>query len=195
MIKALLLIFNPGATWDRIVLARKTLISVLVLFFLPTVVLSIGGELWGLLQWGRRQEFSHELKHIPRDLAIYYGAAQLALSLVFVFLGALMIKGAGDTFHTRHTYTQCFTLVAYTLSPLFLVRVLDGFPSINPWITFGVGIILSIAALYSGIPRVMQPDPPHAFGLYLTGAVLLVIIGGLARLLTLLVLQGRLKLH
>jgi hypothetical protein len=195
MIKALLLIFNPGATWDRIVLARKTFLSVLVLYLLPLAVLSIGGELWGLLQWGRRQEFTHALKPIPRDLAICYGAAQFVLSLVFVFTGALVIKGAGETFHSRHNYPQCFTLVAYSLSPLFLVRLLDGFPLISPWIAFGIGIILSIAALYSGIPRVMEPDPPHAFGLFFTGAVLLVIIGGLTRLLTLLVLQGRLKIH
>jgi hypothetical protein len=195
MIKALFLIFNPGATWDRIVRARKTFVSVLVLYLLPLAVLSIGGEMWGLLQWGRRQEFTHLLKPIPRELAISYGAAQFVLSMVFVFTGALVVKGAGETFHSRHTYLQCFTLVAYTLSPLFLIRLLDGYPLLSPWLTFGVGITLSIAALYSGIPRVMEPDPPHAFGLFFTGAVLLVIIGGLTRLLTLLVLQGRLKLH
>ena len=195
MIKALLLIFEPGATWDRIVLAKRAFISVLLLYLLPMVVLSIGGELWGLLQWGRRQEFTHELKHVPRDILICYGAAQFVLSLVLVFLGTLVMKASGETFHGRHRYSQCFTLVAYALSPLFLVRLLDGIPAINPWVTFGVGITLSIGVLYSGIPRVMQPDPPHAFGLYLTGAILLVIMAGLARLLTWLVLEGKLKLH
>ena len=195
MIKALLLIFNPGTTWDGIVRARKTFLSVLVLYLLPLAVLSIGGELWGVLEWGRRQQFTHELKPIPRELAISYGTAQFALSMVFVFTGALVIKGAGETFHSRHTYPQCFTLVAYTLSPLFLIRLLDAYPLISPWLTFGIGITFSIAALYSGIPRVMEPDPPHTFGLFFTGALLLAIIGGLTRLLTLLVLQGRLKLH
>jgi uncharacterized membrane protein YecN with MAPEG domain len=195
MIKALLLIFMPGATWDRIVLAKRSLGFVLMLYLLPLVVLSIGGELFGLLHWGKRHEFVHDTMRISRNLAVDYGAAQFIMSLGVVFLAARVIKSAGATFHGRHTFAQCFTLVAYTLSPLFLVRLLDAFPAVSPWATFAVGIILSVAALYSGVPRVLQPDPPHAFGLYLTSAIMLVTMGGLGRLLTLLVLQGKLNLH
>ncbi len=194
MIKALLLIFDPGATWNRIVLAKKTFKTVLVLYLLPMVVLSIGAELCGLLQWGRRQEITHTLQPITRHMAINYGTAQFVLSLALVFLGTMVIKASGETFHSRHNFSQCFTLVAYGVSPLFLVRMLDAFPVVSPWVTFGIGITLSIGVLYSGIPRVMEPDPPHAFGLYLTSAMLLVIIAGLARLLTWLVLEGRLHL-
>jgi len=78
---------------------------------------------------------------------------------------------------------------------LFLVRLLDAFPFMNPWATFAIGIILSAAVLYSGIPRMLEPDPPHAFGLYITSAMLLIIIGGLGRFLTILVLDGKLNLH
>jgi hypothetical protein len=39
----------------------------------------------------------------------------------------------------------------------------------------------------------MQPDPSHAFGLYLVSAILLVIITGLGRFLTAWYLRGEFK--
>jgi len=195
MIKALLLIFEPGGSWDRVVLAKRSFIFVLMLYLLPMVVLSTAVELSGLLHWGKHHEFMRERAHISRETAIYYGIAQFGVSLLAVFLGAKVVKGSGETFHSRHNYAQCFTLVAYALSPLFLVRMLDALPAMNPWVTFSIGIILSVGVLYSGLPRVLLPDPPHAFGLYLTSAILLTIIMGLGRFLTWLVLQGKLSGH
>jgi hypothetical protein len=48
-----------------------------------------------------------------------------------------------------------------------------------------------VGILYQGVPRVMLPDPPHAFGLYLVSAILLVLTTGLARLITAWYLQGK----
>jgi hypothetical protein len=62
---------------------------------------------------------------------------------------------------------------------------------ISPWLTWGIGIALSSATLYHGLPRVMKPDPPHAFGLYLMSFLFLAIITGLACFLTAWYLQGK----
>jgi hypothetical protein len=69
----------------------------------------------------------------------------------------------------------------------------DAFSIINPWLSFGVGIVLTIMVLYQGVPSVLDPDPPTAFGLYVGSAFLLAIVAALVRLLTLLVLQK--KIH
>jgi hypothetical protein len=45
--------------------------------------------------------------------------------------------------------------------------------------------------LYQGVPRVMLPDPPHAFGLYFVSAMLLAIVAGLARFVTAWYLAGK----
>jgi hypothetical protein len=92
-----------------------------------------------------------------------------------------MIKSIGETFHGRHTYPQAFTAVAYGLSPLFLFHLLDAFPKVYPWVGWSIGILLSIAALYYGVPRMMEPDPPHAFGLFFMSSLLLVLVSGLVR--------------
>jgi hypothetical protein len=38
----------------------------------------------------------------------------------------------------------------------------------------------------------MQPDPPHAFGLYVTSSFLLILTTGVARFVTAWYLEGRL---
>ena len=73
-----------------------------------------------------------------------FEAAQFLLSLLVVFVGANMLTAIGETFRGRHTYTQAFTTIAYGLSPLFLLRLLDAFKEVNPWVTWSIGIILSI---------------------------------------------------
>jgi hypothetical protein len=74
---------------------------------------------------------------------------------------------------------------------MFLLRVLDAFPAVSPWISWMVGIILSVVTLYHGLPRVMLPDPPHAFGYYVSTAFLLFFLTGLIRFLTAWYLQGK----
>jgi len=85
---------------------------------------------------------------------------------------------------------QAFTVIAYGLFPLFLSRMLNAFSEITPWVSWLLGILLSIAVMYHGVPRVMQPDPAHAFGLYMSTALLLVLSTGLLELVVAFFLQG-----
>jgi hypothetical protein len=125
------------------------------------------------------------------DEVVVFEILQLFLTLVIVFICARLVEMIGETFHGRHTYTQAFTMVAYGLSPMFLLHLLDVFPRMNPWIPWLIGIMLSAAILYQGAPRVMLPDPPHAFGLYLVSVILLTMTTGLARFITAWYLQGK----
>jgi hypothetical protein len=64
-------------------------------------------------------------------------------------------------------------------------------PHLNTWVCWGIGITLSVAVLYRGIPRIMKPDPSNALGLYLLCSLLLIAVSGLAHFLANLVLQER----
>jgi hypothetical protein len=105
-----------------------------------------------------------------------------------------MIKSLSGTFHSRHTFKQTFTVAAYGLSPLFTLRLVDALP-INPWIAWAIGFFLSAGVLYQGVPKVMQPDPPQAFGLYVASVMQLGIVTALARFVTAWYLQGRFDSH
>ena len=192
MIKAILLIIEPSRTWENILLAQRSLVRVLLLFLTPTILLSVGGELAGIAYWGRQQGHGVTVQ-IPQAHLLVYGAVQLVLNFAVVFIAAKMIKSFTGTFQNRYTYASAFSLVAYCLSPLFLLHLLDALPAINPWVSYGIGIVLSIATLYNGVPRMLQPDPPHAFGVFLTSALMLAGMTALARLTSLLVIMGPIK--
>src|SRR5882724_3774013 len=194
MIRAILLIFDPGGTWERIVKAKRGLGLVLLFYLIPLVAMSVAGELWGKAHFGVMQEYGEAAPINPRLLAVY-GAVQFLTSLMVVILVAVLVKSMAGTFQPRHTYGQCFKVVAYAFGPFLLLRLADAFPVVNPWLSFAVGIILSQRALYSGIPQVVDPDPPNAFGLYLTSGLLLTMMAGLARFFTLLVLREKIQIN
>ena len=196
MIKAILLIFEPMATWGRIVAAQKRFPHVLVLFFLPVVLISVGGEVAGLYFWGRHQEVEGVAikTNLPEKRIVVYGVSEVVLSLAAACAGALLVKAVSETFQKRNSFDRCFALVAYALSPLFLVHLADANPSMNPWVTFAVGMMLCVATLYHGVPRMLQPEPVHAFGVYVVSAVLLTGLAGLARFLSWLILTGKIKI-
>jgi hypothetical protein len=193
MIKALLLVFDPVRSWERVARTQHSLLFILIVSLLPLTALSCVAEAYGLATWGKWQGEIVHLQRFSRQEVISYAALQFVTSLFLVFMGAKLLKSLGETFHGRHSYSVAFTVTAYALSPLFLLRVLDALPAMPLWITWAIGIVLSVGALYQGVPRVMQPDPPHAFGLFLTSALLLVLTSGLARFVTAWWLQGKFR--
>ncbi|MGA2659013.1 MAG: YIP1 family protein [Verrucomicrobiota bacterium] len=190
MIKALLLIFDTVATWERIVQAQRRVGFVLAFFLLPLLGFTSAVEGFGLVRWGKpRGEVSWVKRFSVSEAAIFEGA-QVVLWLLIIFVSAKVVKSVCETFHGQHNYTKAFATVAYGLSPLFLLHLLDVFPAVSPWVTWGLGIFLSIAVLYQGVPRMMEPDPPHAFGLYLVSALTVLLATGLLRFVTTWYLQG-----
>jgi hypothetical protein len=171
------------------------MVFILLVHLLPLLLITSACEGYGLIRWGKQrgevQEVSR-LKPFTRGEAVIFETGQLVLSLVVVFVGASMLKSIGETFHGRHTYTQAFSAMAYGLSPLFLLRLLDTFPSVPLWVPWAIGILLSSGALYHGVPRMLEPDPPHAFGLFLMSSLLMVVVTGLVRFVTWWYLEGKL---
>jgi Yip1 domain len=191
MIKALLLIAFPIPTWERIAAAKRKWPMVLFFYFLPFLLLTCLAEGYGLVQWGKPRG------RIPRDVqfsvpqAVIYEVAITLLTIGVVFLLAMLIKSLGETFHGRHSFNQAFTVAAFGLGPMLLFRLLDAFPRVSPWLSWVIGIFLVLAILYTGLPIVMQPDPPHALGLYLMTSMMVVFVTGLARFVTAWYLQGK----
>ena len=194
MIKALLLIFGPARTWEGIARARRRWWVILLFYLAPLWVLAGMAEGYGLVHWGKPQGEMEAVMQYTNSNALVFEILQLLLMLAIVLAGAKIIKALGETFHGRHTFNQAFTVAAYGLAPLFLIRILDIFPGVSSWVywmTWAIGIFLCAGTLYHGIPQVMQPDPPQAFGLYVASGVLLTMVTGLARFLTFWYLDGK----
>ena len=195
MIKAFFLIFEPGAAWDHIAQARRGIGFILTTYLLPMILLTAVAESWGLQHWGKWQPKFQMFKQFSHDTILSYELAQAVLLLLMVFVAALMLLKISQTFNGRHTYLQAFTTVAYGFSPFFLAHFLDVAPQMSPWVSWGIGIGLTVWILYQGIPRVLQPDPTHAFGLYLSSLVVVILTSAVVRILTGMYLLGYLDLQ
>lgn len=192
-----MLVLAPERTWERIALSRRSCWVILLFNLIPLWVIAGVAEGYGLIHWGKPQGQLEQIKTYSNSTALLFEILQLFLMLGIVILGARLIEALGETFHGpgRHTFKQAFTVCAYGLGPLFTIRILDIFPGVSGWVywaTWIIGISLCVGALYHGIPRVMQPDPPQAFGLYVGSSVLLVLITGLLRFFTFWYLEGNL---
>jgi hypothetical protein len=194
MIKALLLIFEPTDTWEKIVQADRKAVAVFFIHLLPMMVLSLGFEVFALVRWGESNSFSGRVTPVTKEWAQNYGITHFVLLLVVIFLGARILQKLAQSFHSVHTYSQCFITLAYSLSPLFLGRVLDAWYFLETWVCWALGATLSIAVLYQGLPRIMKPDPSVALGIYIVSSMLVLILAAAEHYFALLVLHGDIHL-
>jgi hypothetical protein len=190
MIKALFLIFEPSGAWENVAEARRGLAFILVFYLLPMLLILAAAEGFGLMHWGMLQVNSGLIKKLTTNEAVVYETAQSLVTLLVIAAAAFFIKSLADTFHSRHNYTQSFTVVIYALSPLFLVGLFNMFPTPSVWLVWAVGLLLALKTLYHGVPIVMQADPTHAFGLYFMSALVVVALTGAERFFTMWYLTG-----
>lgn len=195
MIKALLMLIRPVPTWEGIDRAGRSLGLVLAIYLVPLVLLTSVAEGYGLMHWGRthKGETTFVKKYTLAEVVVIE-AAQLLLYTAVTFIGAYAAKSFAGTFHRRHTFTHAFTAIAYGLGPLLTLRLGDmpAWPSpIVSWVPWAVGMVLTVAVLYHGLPCILKPDPPHAFGLYVMTSLTLVVVCGLHRFLVYYFFRGR----
>ena len=159
-------------------------------YFLPMMFIVAAVEGYGLVTFGDWQPAFHQIKKLSVGEAVVFEILQAGLWMFIALACAYFVKALGETFHGKHNYRQAFTVVCHGLSPLFLFRLLDVFPHVNPWIPYAIGILLVAKALYHGVPLVMQPDPPHAFGFFLMTFILILMSTALTRFVTAWYLMG-----
>jgi hypothetical protein len=190
MFKAFLLVLDPTAAWERILRSRRGVLFVCLTHLVPLVTLTCIAEGFRLARWPRPGDI-RPLAALPVGQVVLFEAGQFLLLMAMVFIGAELLKWVGESVRHGRTYTRAFATVAYGLAPFFLLRFLDAWHGVSPWVTWSIGMVLSLSVLYHGVPRMMEPSAPNAFGLYLMSATLIVLTSGLVRLVTSCYLEGR----
>jgi hypothetical protein len=193
MIKALLLLIRPVPTWEGIDRAARSITYILCLHLLPLIILTSVAEGYGLMHWGKkhRGEVDFGVKHYALQEVVVIETAHSLLLLGMAFVVAYSAKSFAGTFHRRHTFRHAFTAIAYGLSPMLTLRLADLGATLNPWIPWATGLVLTVSVLYLGLPCILKPDPPHAIGLFFMTTLTLVVVNGLLRLVTTYFFLGR----
>jgi hypothetical protein len=190
MIRAVLLIFEPIATWEKLFRSQPGFWAVFGVSFLPLLILQTALEGLGIVHWGSWQADLQRMKLFPVGEAVVLEVVHVLLMILVCFLSTKVIKSMADTFHARQTHAQAFVTLACSLLPLLLFSLLNVFPFISPWVTWFIGILFTVRSLYHGIPRMMDPDPIHAFGLFLGSALVITFATFLVRFFLFYYLRG-----
>jgi hypothetical protein len=190
MILPLWLLIEPSRAWDYTARRRLGLGRLLFTMLLPYLVLSALLEGAGLHYWGKQRNETLQRYRFSLPEVTGFEILQVLLTALAILLTALAVRAVARSVHGRQTFQQTFTVTALATSHLIFAQTLNAFPVIPPWVAWCLGIALVARALYLGIPRVLQPDPPNAFGLYLMGLLLLTAATGLARFFTAAYLSG-----
>jgi hypothetical protein len=192
MLRALLLIVDPSRTWEAIKNDQHSVLRLTFQLVIPLLLVTSVGEALGFMHLGvEHGRLTETVTKVPLELALRYEAVQAALTLFIVYAGSALLKVVAASFHRRHGYQECFTTLGYCITPLLLLRLLDGVPAINTWVCYGIGIFLALSSLYRGIPFVMKPDPSNALGLFMLSSLLLLVTTGIAHFVAQLVLEER----
>jgi len=184
MIKVFFLVFEPSVAWEKIAQAKRGYLYITLTNLLPLILAGTLLEACGIEKYGKWQPRFQMIKVFERQDIISFEIIQFVLLFAVVFISALLVFKISQTFQDRLTFLQAFTTIAYGFSPLFLVHFLDAIPTVHPAVPWLIGMGMTTWILYQGIPRVMQPDPTHAFGVYLSSMIVVILTSGLARLLT-----------
>lgn len=192
MIWVCVLLFKPVFVWDRLAQAQRGIGFILATYLLPFIIGVTAWEGYGLLHWGHAQSHLHLVRVFTVSRVILrFEILHALLLLGAVFFSALLLKLTCEQFHTKKSYRQTFTVMAYAFGPTLLVSLLDVLPHLHPLVTWAIGSVLSLMALYSGVPRVIQMLPVHALGTYLAASFVLLAMSGIVRLFTAMFVMGQ----
>jgi hypothetical protein len=191
MLKVLNLSVAPEATWQKTALKPPHSVGVLLLSILPLMVVTLGVEVYALSRFGA---VFGEIGRQPvgLDRALKYGVFYGVASLTVIFIGAALLKNVGSSFNLTASYSNCFVLMAFAYGPIFMLRMLDGYPEINTWICWAVGVGLSMRILYHGVAWWLKPEQTKGFGLFIMSFIYILVLSGLVHFASIQVLKGRL---
>ena len=194
MLKVLQLIFAPNETWERIVAAKHGALRILLVYCLPLILLGVVLQGLGLIKIGTLPtEFaSPRPQPVAPEVVWRFAALRFGFDLVLLLLTTQVVYWLAASFIRGTTFSAAFRALAYSLGPLFLSQGLEGIPYLNAWLCWGLGILFTLHLLYHGIALALQPNQSTGFGLFLSGALVVLLLSGLTHFVFLAAFRRRL---
>jgi hypothetical protein len=190
MIRALSLVWDPATVWENIARDRKSLRYVFTAYFLPVMLIAALGEGYTLARWQTWTAGPRGMMHFDLDQIVVFETVRSALTCVIIVVCSYLLWLLREPFYARYNFEQAVVLVMYSLTPLFLCQVLSGVPRINLWISWGIGVYLSLRVFYHGVHYLAKTVPGSAVGLYVIGSAIIVGLTGAQRFMLIQCLTG-----
>ena len=169
-VKAVLL--KPKQEWQTIAgeptsIAELYKSYVMVLAAIGPVATIIGMSIVGI-----RAPFVGSFR-VPITTSIASGIVHYILTLVGVYILALIIDGLAPTFSGQKNINQAFKVAAYSHTPGWVVGILWLIPALSP---LGILGLYGLYLLYLGLPVLMKSPKEKSLGYTVTVVVAAVIL-------------------
>lgn len=174
------LLLTPSTEWDRIDAEPATIRGlyvgyVCILAAIPPIAGVIGGQLFGHGLFGISMK--------PSLVSAIVGAVvTYGMTLLSVFLLALIIDALAPSFDGQKNRVQAFKVSAYTGTAGWTFGVLNIFPPLG-FIVLLAGLY-GLYLLYLGLPKLMKAPKEKAFGYtavtILCAIVLFIVVGAIS---------------
>lgn len=176
--RALNLLLHPAETWDAIEAEPDTIERLFRHWVLPLAAIPAVGRMLSQLSFGSFEIFGIRF-YRPNLIAVLGDAvASYALTLISVYLLALVVDHFAVQFGGERSRTQAFKLVAYSGTAAWLSGVFLILPGPGGLLAL-LGMIYSLYLLYLGLPKLMRSAPAFTlnyFGLTLVAAILMAVV-------------------
>jgi len=119
---------------------------------------------------------------IPITTSIAYAVAHYILTLVGVYVLALIIDALAPTFSGEKNMNQAFKVATYSYTPAWLVGIFIIIPALS---ILGILGLYSLYLLYLGLPALMkspqEKSTGYTVGVIIAAIIIFVVIGFVAR--------------
>jgi hypothetical protein len=182
--RALNLLLHPGETWDAIEAEPDTIERLFRYWVVPLAAIPAIGRMLEQLSFGsfgHLEIFGVRFYH-PNVLAVLGDAVtSYALTLISVYLLALVVDQFALQFGGERSRTQAYKLVAYSGTGAWVAGVFMLLPTAGGVFAL-LGGLYSLYLLYLGLPKLMRSSPSltlNYFALILVMAVVLAVLIGI----------------
>ena len=164
-VKAILL--TPKEEWVKIELEQTSPAQLYREYIIPLAAIGPIASVIGYSVFGISLGFAGTIR-IPLTRGITSGVVQFVLSLVVVYVGALLFNALAPTFEAKADQLQALKLSAYSSTAAWVAGIFALIPGLR---TLSILGLYSLYLLWLGVP-VMMKSPPEKT----TGYVVAVIV-------------------
>ncbi len=132
------ILLSPKAAWESIKSEPDDIKNLMLNYAMPLALIPAVCQLIGITLIGVRVP-SGALFRVPFLESIAAGIAGYIFSLAFIFVGAWIVNILAPSFESKPDYPSSIKVVAYSMTPMWLVGVFSLIPGLS---------ILSILGLY-----------------------------------------------
>jgi Yip1 domain len=174
------LLLHPAETWEVIDGEEVTIEGLYRSWVLPLAAIPAVGRAVGLYSFRGVELFGIHLGPPGIISVIGDAIASYALTLISVYLLALLIDQFAPQFGGERSRTQAFKIAAYSGTAFWVAGVFMLLPSVGGLFAL-LGALYSLYLLYLGLPKLMRSDPIfnlNYFGLTCLMAVIMAVVIG-----------------